>query len=67
MCLMQKYNKESLKQEKTRVNQLIDEENRNCAKCKDKKEAGCEGCFHDKRKHALQKKKEEIAAALASQ
>jgi hypothetical protein len=64
---MQKYNKESLKQEKSRVNQLLDEENRNCAKCKDKKESGCEGCFHDKRKKALLKRKEEVTAAMASQ
>ncbi len=64
---MQKYNKESLKQEKTRVNQLLDEDNRKCAKCKDKKEIGCEGCFHDKRKKALRIRKEEVTAALASQ
>jgi hypothetical protein len=64
---MQKYNKESLKQEKTRVNQLLDQENRICAKCKDKKEKGCEHCFHEKRKQALQKKKEEVTAAQAAQ
>ena len=64
---MQKYNKETLKQEKTRVNQLLDQENRICAKCKDKKDKGCEHCFHEKRKHALAKRKEEVAAALASQ
>jgi hypothetical protein len=64
---MQKYNKESLKQERSRVNQLLDEENRLCAKCKDKKEKGCEGCFHEKRKNALLSKKEEIQEALAAQ
>jgi hypothetical protein len=64
---MQIYSKESLKAEKTRVNQLLDEENRNCNKCKDKKEHGCEGCFHDKRKKALQKRKDEIQEALAAQ
>ncbi|OYT45414.1 hypothetical protein B6U90_03360 [Thermoplasmatales archaeon ex4484_6] len=63
---MQKYSKEALKQEKSRINQLLDIENRYCAKCKDKKEYGCEGCFHDKRKRALLKSKEEIAAAQAS-
>ena len=64
---MQKYNKESLKQEKSRVNQLLDQVNRTCAKCKDKKDKGCEGCFHDKRKKNLQKRKEEVVAALAAQ
>ncbi|MGA1848443.1 MAG: hypothetical protein ACMUHB_03795 [Thermoplasmatota archaeon] len=64
---MQIYSKESLKAEKTRVNQLLDEENRNCNKCKDKKEQGCEGCFHDKRKKALQKRKDEIQEAIAAQ
>lgn len=64
---MQKRNKESLKQERTRINQLLDEENRNCAKCKDKKTVGCEGCFHDKRKKALQKTKDEVQQALAAQ
>ena len=64
---MQKYNKETLKQEKTRVNQLLDQENRICAKCKDKKDKGCENCFHEKRKQALSKKKEEVTAAQASQ
>ncbi|MFW3145243.1 MAG: hypothetical protein ACMUIE_00345 [Thermoplasmatota archaeon] len=64
---MQKRNKESLKQERTRINQLIDEENRRCSKCKDKKDIGCEGCFHDKRKKALLKRKEEVQAALAAQ
>lgn len=64
---MQKYNKESLKQEKSRVNQLLDEVNRTCAKCKDKKDKGCEGCFHDRRKRNLQKRKEEVVAALAAQ
>jgi hypothetical protein len=62
-----KRSKESLKQEKTRVNQLLDEENRHCNKCKDKKQLGCEGCFHDRRKKALQKKKEEIQQTLAAQ
>ena len=64
---MQKYNKESLKQEKSRVNQLLDQENRNCAKCKDKKDKGCDHCFHEKRKEALIKRKEEVTTALASQ
>ena len=64
---MVKRSKESLKLEKSRVNQLIDEENRNCNKCKDKKGLGCEGCFHDKRKKALQKKKEEIQQFIATQ
>jgi hypothetical protein len=63
---MVKRSKESLKAEKSRVNQLLDEENRTCNKCKDKKGMGCEGCFHDKRKKALQKKKEEIQTALAA-
>ncbi len=63
---MQKRNKESLKQERTRINHLIDEENRVCAKCKEKKKYGCEGCFHDRRKKALQKSKEEIQEALAT-
>lgn len=64
---MVKRSKESLKAEKSRVNQLLDEENRKCNKCKDKKQLGCKGCFHDKRKTALQKKKEEILQMLAAQ
>ena len=64
---MVKRSKESLKAEKSRVNQLLDEENRTCNKCKDKKDLGCEGCFHDKRKKALQKMKEEVQQALAAQ
>ncbi|MEA3558687.1 MAG: hypothetical protein U9R75_05470 [Candidatus Thermoplasmatota archaeon] len=63
---MQKRNKESLKQEKTRVNQLLDEENRICAKCKEKKKLSCEGCFHDRRKRALQKIKNEVQEAMAT-
>ena len=63
---MVKHNKESLKQERTRINHLLDQENRICAKCKDKKEAGCEGCFHDKRKKHLMKRKEEINELLSS-
>ena len=61
------HSKESLKAEKTRVNQLLDEENRRCNKCKDKKTIGCESCFHEKRKKALQKRKEEIQLAISSQ
>ena len=64
---MQKYNKESLKHEKSRVNHLLDKENRHCAKCKDKKDVGCEGCFHDKRKKALLLRKEKNIAAMAAQ
>ena len=63
---MVKHNRESLKAEKSRVNHLLDEVNRICNKCKDKKELGCEGCFYDKRKKALQARKEEIMQALAS-
>lgn len=63
---MVKRSKESLKAEKSRVNQLIDEENRTCNKCKEKKDLGCEGCFHDRRKNTLQKLKEDIQQALAA-
>jgi len=64
---MQSYSKEKLKTEKTRVGHLLDEENRLCAKCKEKKDMGCEGCFHEKRKKALLKRKEDIVTALAAQ
>jgi len=57
---MAKLNKETLKKERARINSLLDQENRICAKCKDKKKVGCEGCFHDKRKKNLEKMKEEI-------
>lgn len=60
------HNKESLKQERTRINQLLDKENRICAKCKEKKRKGCEGCFHDRRKRSLQKRKDEITDLLSS-
>ena len=63
---MVKHNKESLKQERTRINQLLDQENRICAKCKDKKQYGCEGCFHDKRKKQLQEHKDRITETLSS-
>lgn len=63
---MVKHNKESLKHERTRINQLLDQENRICAKCKDKKQYGCEGCFHDKRKKQLQEQKEKIIEALSA-
>ncbi|MBN1538805.1 MAG: hypothetical protein JW939_01570 [Candidatus Thermoplasmatota archaeon] len=64
---MVKRSKESLKAEKSRINQLIDEENRTCNKCKEKKDLGCEGCFHEKRKSTLQKMKEDIQQAMAAQ
>jgi len=60
------HNKESLKQERTRINHLLDRENRICAKCKEKKEKGCEGCFHDRRKKSLLSRKEEITEILSS-
>ena len=61
-----KHNKESLKQERTRINQLLDQENRNCNKCKEKKLYGCEGCFHLKKKKLLQEEKERITEALSA-
>jgi hypothetical protein len=63
---MVKYNKESLKAEKSRLNTLLDQENKNCAKCKDRNSMGCEGCFHDGRRKKLARMKEEIAEALAN-
>jgi hypothetical protein len=61
-----KYNKESLKAEKSRLNSLLDAENRNCAKCKDKDSMGCDSCFHDRRKRQLNSLKEKVSEALAS-
>ena len=63
---MAKYNKESLKAEKTRINHLLDLENRNCAKCKDKAASGCEGCYHGKRKKHLGQMKEKFAQSMAN-
>jgi len=63
---MGKYNKETLKAEKTRINQLLDQENRTCAKCHDKDAMGCDGCYHDRRKKHLLHQKEKVAEALAN-
>ena len=52
--------KENLRKEKSRINHLLDQENKICAKCKDKKTAGCEGCFHLKRKEKLQRQKDDL-------
>lgn len=62
---MAKHSKESLRHERTRINQLLDIENRICAKCKEKKKLGCEGCFHDKKKKQLKIDKERIVEALS--
>jgi hypothetical protein len=61
-----KYNKESLKAEKSRLNSLLDTENRGCAKCKDKDTHGCDGCYHDRRKRQLNALKEKVSEALAN-
>ncbi len=61
-----KFNKESLKAEKSRLNSLIDQENRGCAKCKDKDSMGCESCFHEKRKRQLANLKDKVSEALAN-
>jgi hypothetical protein len=61
-----KYNKESLKAEKSRLNSLMDQENRGCAKCKDKDSLGCEDCFHTRRKRKLSHLKEKVTEALAN-
>ncbi len=52
--------KDSIRKEKSRINHLLDQENRTCAKCKDKKITGCNGCFHLKRKEKLQIQKDAI-------
>ncbi len=62
---MQSTNSESLKAEKSHINHLLDEENRICAKCTEKNESGCEGCFHEKRKRSLTGRKERVITALA--
>jgi len=56
---------DTLRAQKTRVNHLIDEVNKVCAKCKEKDLTGCEGCSHDKRKRNLMSKKDGIIAAMA--
>jgi hypothetical protein len=61
-----KFNKESLKSEKSRLNSLLDAENRGCAKCKDKDSLGCISCYHDRRKKHLANLKEKVSEALVS-
>ncbi len=61
-----KFNKESLKAEKSRLNSLMDAENRGCAKCKDKESLGCDSCYHDRRKKQLANLKEKVSEALAN-